>query len=61
MTEPKVQKRKMIRYQYFYVCPVCKKEIKGTSIEHLEANWYYHIDKHKRKKEAGKDNDREEA
>jgi len=51
MTEPILYKRKVFRYKYYYICPICKKECAGNGPEHARINLYFHLDKHKRKEE----------
>ena len=44
-----VEQKPKIKTEYFVDCPICKKEIKGTSKSQVEYNLKLHIDKHKRK------------
>jgi hypothetical protein len=46
-----IKQKPKIKIEYFSNCPICNKEIKGTSISQAEYNLKLHLDKHKRKGE----------
>lgn len=40
-----IKKREETRIAYYTDCPICKKEIKGTSASHVNYNLKLHIEK----------------
>jgi len=50
MKNRKIKQREEKRKVYFVSCPICKKEIKGTSVSQVEYNLKLHLEKHKKEK-----------
>ena len=40
--------REVMRVQWYKVCPICAKEIKGASEVHVDYNMQLHLEKHEK-------------
>ena len=50
MKIPKINKREEVKIVRYLYCPLCKKELKGTSNSQLEYNLKLHLEKHEKEK-----------
>ena len=50
MKNKKIKQREEKRIVYFIYCPICEKEIKGTSVSQVEYNLKLHLEKHEKEK-----------